>query len=227
MTKKTILLSLALVATATSISAPIREDLAAKSIDYSDSFSLDMVPVAYLEADGNSYIDTGIYGSSALNYSVVFSVEESGNFIYGCWDSSSNNSRQDLFVFANNFLVYVGNGGVNQAINRISPSVVYSAEQVDGTVTVNGLRRSFTDDMSLDRTWFLFGCNRGSIKYMSLPGTRIYSATIYLGDSLLADFRPVRFVNSRGEMEGGMLDKVSGIVFTNSGSGSFLIGPDL
>lgn len=51
--------------------------------------------------------------------------------------------------------------------------------------------------------------------------TEIYKATIYEDDVLLRDFIPVRV----GQV-GYMYDKVTGQLFGNAGTGSFILGPD-
>lgn len=75
---------------------------------------------------------------------------------------------------------------------------------------------------------------------MTLFARRGYTGTIYYTDckvasfsiidiatnKILIDFIPVRFTNELGQSEGAMYDRVSGEFFRNSGTGSFVIGPD-
>lgn len=44
---------------------------------------------------------------------------------------------------------------------------------------------------------------------------------------LVRDFQPVRFTNELGQSDGAMYDKVSGQLFRNAGTGSFLFGDDV
>lgn len=46
------------------------------------------------------------------------------------------------------------------------------------------------------------------------------------GQNIVRVFVPVRFTNELGVSEGAMYDKVSGQLFRNQGSGSFILGPD-
>lgn len=40
------------------------------------------------------------------------------------------------------------------------------------------------------------------------------------------DAIPVRFTNENGVSEGAMYDRVSGQLFSNAGTGEFIVGPD-
>ena len=64
-----------------------------------------------------------------------------------------------------------------------------------------------------------------SAGYGNLIG-RIYWLKISNGSVLVRDFIPVRFTNEQGVSEGAMYDHVSGQLFRNQGTGSFVIGPD-
>ena len=50
---------------------------------------------------------------------------------------------------------------------------------------------------------------------------------LHKGGELVRDFIPVRFTNDDRFTEGALYDRVSGEFFTNQGTGSFIIGPDL
>ena len=43
---------------------------------------------------------------------------------------------------------------------------------------------------------------------------------------MVFDAIPVRFTNESSQSEGAMYDRVSGQLFRNAGTGSFVIGPD-
>lgn len=59
------------------------------------------------------------------------------------------------------------------------------------------------------------------------PGvSRMEMAKLSINGTLRFDFQPVRFTNEHGISEGAMYNKVSKVVFRNSGTGSFTIGPD-
>lgn len=58
-----------------------------------------------------------------------------------------------------------------------------------------------------------------------------YAAIVYgikfgFGDETTYDMIPVRFTNENCVSEGAMYDRVSGKLFRNQGTGTFIIGPD-
>ena len=59
-----------------------------------------------------------------------------------------------------------------------------------------------------------------------LVRNRLVYVVFSADNAILGSFIPVRFTNERGETEGAMYDKVSGQLYRNAGTGSFVIGPD-
>ena len=54
----------------------------------------------------------------------------------------------------------------------------------------------------------------------------LYSFSIKRNGKLAIEMIPVRFTNENGVSEGAMYDRVSGQLFRNAGTGTFIIGPD-
>ena len=54
---------------------------------------------------------------------------------------------------------------------------------------------------------------------------KVKSIQIKQGGVTVRNFIPVRFTNEFGQTEGAMYDRVSGQLFRNQGTGSFVIGP--
>lgn len=61
----------------------------------------------------------------------------------------------------------------------------------------------------------------------NLARMRLYSLKIYSNGVLVRDFIPVRFTNEQGQSEGAMYDRVTRRLFRNSGTGEFIVGPDV
>lgn len=91
-------------------------------------------------------------------------------------------------------------------------SYLHSGDQkfsVDGQVVMTA---TYTPDMEQDKTVVLFGRSVA----------RLYNVELLRDGIKLRDYIPVRI----GEV-GYMYDKVSGELFSNAGSGSFILGPDI
>jgi hypothetical protein len=91
---------------------------------------------------------------------------------------------------------------------------------IDGTVTGTTTYVDFTFTTSC----VIFARNIGTGVNDYLSGS-IYYFTIRRGGKIVMDLHPVRFTNEFGQTEGAMYDRVSGQLFRNQGTGSFIIGP--
>ena len=103
------------------------------------------------------------------------------------------------------------------------------SENLSASLYVDGLL-AFTRKISLiipDEVW-LFRSNdtytwTSSARHQR---TSVKTARIVSMGSVLFDAIPVRFTNENGVSEGAMYDRVSGNLFRNAGTSSFIIGPD-
>lgn len=105
----------------------------------------------------------------------------------------------------------------------------------NGIFGLSGLRFTSVDDNVITRSisgnW---ATNTNTLRLFARYDLVTYCVDVRVGgvkifiDSILPtiDLIPVRFTNERGESEGAMYDKVSGKLFRNAGTGSFIIGPD-
>ena len=223
---KLLTLCSALVATATSLSSPVRDNLAGRSI-FDTDLSSGIVEVAYLESTGTQYY----LFPEAINGIDCYILPQANSF-YDRGQSVgrfNGGSRCDGIVFATryNYGLSVINGGNSSVVYTYDMSrdhlfhvVVHgTAVDVDGIAYTMGAGWS----VSLRNTPFaLFGSYRTDTKVVQTQSCRIGRCALYVGDTLLYDLVPVRF-----DGIGYMLDTLSGELFRNQGSGSFIIGPDL
>ena len=103
------------------------------------------------------------------------------------------------------------------------------SENLSASLYVDGLL-AFTRKISLiipDEVW-LFRSNDTHAETSSKRNQRtsVKKARIVSMGSVLFDAIPVRFTNENGVSEGAMYDRVSGNLFRNAGTSSFIIGPD-
>ena len=71
----------------------------------------------------------------------------------------------------------------------------------------------------------LFAQHENGNKYTHKGRVRIYEFFVVRAGEKIVDMIPVCFTNENGVSEGAMYDKVSGKLFRNAGTGSFIIGP--
>lgn len=190
--------------------------------------------VEYLESTGTQYIDTGAiwYGDDyeiQIDFFLTDSTFIGGNVPFGAQDSLTLCAL--LFQgspYNGTVLVYGGSGstdnrakfdlfnlGRNNITMRLNNNVV--------TVTINGTVTTYsaqTDCVNVIPTISLFAVHQPD-GYKILARMKLYSFRLIKQGSLIRDMKPVRKGNT-----GYLYDKVSGQLFGNQGTGSFVVGPD-
>lgn len=189
--------------------------------------------VEYLESDGASWIDTGVFHdwSNAVRFklrmpsSSVAWVGAYADYVGEGYPTTRtiyyNTSRTDLYVY---------HGSTpNKSHLRSFTNIVGADRIVEGYTSLQGYsingRTSAANPGTAGRsynTMKLFYSN-GSYNGQYAEGSRIY----YFKIDNQCDMIPVRFTNENGQSEGAMYDKVSKQLFRNKGTGSFVIGPDV
>ena len=172
----------------------------------------------YLESTGTQYIlfDESING-------IDIEILPSDNNDYGAVGRWNGGSRCDTIGYTR----FNGRGFYVKSARNISQVYLYDLEEKIRHITVHGEAvtidgKSFNINGSWDSALFaLFGCYNWSTKVVDALSCKIGSCKLYFDDVLVFDFAPVR-VGSVGYM----YDRVSGQLFGNAGTGSFIIGPD-
>lgn len=179
--------------------------------------------IEYLESDGNQYINTGILGNAPIESFVDFSVNNlNAQVILG----GTSSPRMYLAeISASRFYIgystlFVSSGVAAQTDTRYNTHTVFKAGTqqlyINDVLIINkDLNETVTSNHSL--TLFKLGANSS----FNMHG-KVYSCKIIQDDVLVRNFIPVR----KGQV-GYMYDKVSHQLFGNSGTGSFILGPDL
>lgn len=189
----------------------------------------DCYEVEWIESTGTQYIDTGIPWNSSLNISAEFSpMEDATVAMYCVWGArdSTSGSQGNCFGLSNTGKFRSDNNGT-----RITSSASYA---VGGhyTVTKDGssvmIGGDATDSMTAALnpnvgvshiTIFSLNENGDATKYRTK--FRLYSFAV----RGRLDLVPVRREED-GVSVGYMCDRLTGTLYGNAGSGSFVIGPD-
>ena len=198
------------------------------------------VPVEYLESTGEQWIDTQIIPNDSTNCDYKFMptqdvIKGGYSYVFGCWGNTSTMGRYELLNYSDNnggnirseFGFGTGaakTGGNNVAIGiTFQKDVLYSANVTNKSLTVNETKyATLTYSMNQNTlTFYLFTAHDTINNRPSIP-QKLYYAKLYNNGTLVRDYIPVRV----GDV-GYMYDKVSGKLFGNSGSGQFILGPDL
>ena len=175
--------------------------------------------IEYLESTGTQYLDTGIKLASTTK-AVVDTAFTSGSVLGVIFPS--NYSTWFCFTSGTTSTVRYYYGSVSNYDYTIDKTMrhVYGISkdfEIDGSVVYTSSNTLTAGLLNL----YAFGrVNNGNPNDL-LKG-KIFSLKIYDNDILVRDFIPVR----KGNV-GYMYDRVSGQLFGNSGTGEFVLGPDL
>lgn len=177
----------------------------------------------YIKSDGKQYIDLGIKAETTrygVELTVKFDNNNEGAF-FGAWDTTGL-----LFGQSN----YNGSGYA-MAVDDVwkYPGVAYNTtvyhkfvyDPINGIYTIDDLPITITPSTGLNANMYLFS---GNVYPTPIVGTSISECKIYDNGTLLYDLKPVIY-NVTGEI--GMYDEVSGVLMKNSGTGTFIAGPEV
>lgn len=187
-----------------------------------------MTPIAYLESSGTQLIDTLVIGGTDAEYEVEFAIlsgNETYNHFFGStnqgqcapkvYNEKYNNQKRFVVEWFTPTRKYYTSSNAEYVIGR-----KYNMSYKSGSFYVNGTAKATVGTYGFgDNTFCLFGYNlEPELKaYM-----RLYSCKVWLDGVLVRNMTPVRI----GSV-GYMYDSVNGVLYGNSGTGDFILGPDL
>lgn len=163
--------------------------------------------VSYMRTISDGYAFAGIGGhGNGMNfylYSGNGCVVSYGRSVYQVWDGNLGGVNEVVNVT-------IGNGfATSKNTNR-----GYSITKEIGQYDFSGNVRSF----------WLFKSNGAG--FATPIGLRFFGSTIGEDGNELCKIIPVRVMDDGGESVGAVYDIIRGKLFTNGGSGRFIIGPD-
>lgn len=169
--------------------------------------------IEYLQSSGTQYIETGVVANPGeISFEVDCTIE--------------NNSGSSVYTTGGLHYIYqssnsgIRTGGTNNVISYTLGNRVTIIASYD-----NQNRRIITIGNNVV-TGTAYNATSGEFVLLRIPNEpncigKLYSTKVYLNSILVRDMIPVRI-----EQVGYMYDKVSGQLFGNNGTGSFILGPD-
>lgn len=202
--------------------------------------------LANSQAGDDHYLDTGITpnGNSTLRIVVEFSMDDiNRRVVVGNYKNDNSNKGVNIEVQTqssqNRLRLYGQNGGtgtsnVDSVSLPIGKRIILDAtadfvqKKWNTTYSFDGETHSYSPTLSaadisvMTLALRLFMDYRTQYRNQVVHPLYIYMCQIYLDNSKVRDFIPVRV-----EQTGYMYDKVSELLFGKSGTGNFVIGPDV
>lgn len=170
--------------------------------------------VEYLQGDGASLIDTGVNMQQLIVAQYTFQLTTiSGIFmIFGVYTDNNNSARAQIYI----------NNGTWKDYNLNNLTTTGTNFSANANInTVYNLTSSTRNILASDLTLYIFGRNPiNGTAWAGYNKMKLFKLTMTSNGVLVRDFIPVVKDNI-----GYMYDKVSGELFGNAGSGSFVVGP--
>lgn len=187
--------------------------------------------VEYLRGTGTQYIDSGIEctGDLSVKCKICISTIVNMAMLGGIYSYSSTIFRHHLTMTGGDSFYWLQNNKVNDSSIRFAYSTntwyTVDIDASNGTYNINGTTGTFTPvsgSVTAHANYGIFGRLGGNVATQIRTGNNDI-AYIQLSRSgvLLRDYIPVRVGTT-----GYLYDKVSGQLFGNAGTGSFILGND-
>ena len=188
--------------------------------------------IEYLENTGNNFITTN-YIPNSNNLVIKTKFYLSGYSTTVAWiawftgySGEQNNTFRVIRFNTTNNSVYVNhnskanNGGTQVSISGLN--TLYDITLSHGKININGTETNISTTSGNENTSpFTLFANGGVSTPTSFTYGRFYYFSVYDGNNPVLNLVPVRVGNV-----GYMYDTVNKKLFGNSGSGSFVLGPD-
>ncbi len=187
--------------------------------------------IEYLESTGTQYINTNIIPNSKTGIVVKYLINDiQDRYMVGLRDTTGD-TRWCIgtsFASPGSSGIYYGYGPFYDATRPSSTSVNNIHTSFlnyfnSKTFIVDSYSYNIPNSLSFipQNNIRLFGSSGIDGSYSSWIG-RIYECKITQDNEIICDFIPVR---KNGV--GYMYDKISGLLFSNKGTGEFILGPDI
>lgn len=217
----------------TAIGNPIRGAVAARNgKETFESLPYDS-EVEYIESTGKEYI-TLVQGQvdNNIGLEMVYSMNNSYDNYPAGFSTTSN--RRFLFWGTYSGWRY---GWHDKSTSQTSPTCSYNSYPLGLSNFYSASLNYLNDGMAKfdDKGGIITGYGRVFTNtnfllfrsYSTPIVARIKSAKLSWGTVVIRDMKAVRFTNEVGITEGALYDRVTGELFRNAGTGSFIIGPDV
>lgn len=187
--------------------------------------------VEYVESTGTQYINTGIKLNNNTRVVIDFAISSSSTEDGALFGARSGGGSTDTYIiWANNNqgsanVSFVFGGSTNQQSlstdTRYSVDVSANGMLIDGVMIGNAPTQA---TFSGSYTAILFGMSSGGAFDSRGFKGKVYSAKIYQKGELMRDYVPCY---RKSDNIIGLFDKVTGVFYTNAGTGTFVKGGDV
>lgn len=179
-------------------------------------------PVEYLQTNGSQYftLTDRTYSESSAAFYVDFQQTTNVNQARLVGPTASSTTTEHIYINGSGVIAYCFNNswastGVTAGTTRHTVKLDYKNKKV----TVDGTDITLSDSSTRSVTSLGFAHKYGS--NATFIG-KIYAIKIWVNNTLLHDFIPVRVQNV-----GHFYDNVTGYLIANQGTGNWTLGPDI
>lgn len=183
--------------------------------------------IEYLESTGTQYIDTEFKHNNNTRFVTLLSFQSVSEWSYP-FGAFGDSNKRSIFALESDYeeriYSYYGYIYSKKSFNqKVKLNYLYNIDFNKNTHTINDTSIVHdTSNFSSIYNTFIFASSTYDDRPISNNKVRCYYFQIYDNGTLVRDFIPVRIGT-----KGYMLDKVSGELYGNSGTGDFVLGQDV
>lgn len=202
--------------------------------------------VEYIQSDGLQYIDTGVTGTSDTTLTATYAVAGKKDVVATLIGAEKgfNVTSAATKYYIGVYRVGYSYGYIHMGLTDIAPFNISGGGQnvkmdltYDGSTLTLKSANNQTTNVSIsssgvvdtELTMTIFALNRtvgaSTTPEMADRGAlKLYALTISKAGTLVRDFVPCY---RKSDNVAGLYDLVNGVFYTNAGSGTFTVGPDV
>ena len=182
----------------------------------------------YIESTGTQYIDTGVQATGDLDIKTRFKIISYGGLL-GVRDVATGSSNKAVWLAAldaRTIWLY-NNKTTHNHLEKLNLDQWYDADIKKGVLSFDGNEvASYETENFTGSDIFLFNTNEANGTLSSGASVQISYFKIYdASGTLVRNLIPVKYTSGNTTTI-GMYDTVSGTFFENSGTGTFIAGPE-
>ena len=193
-----------------------------------------IVAVEYIESTGTQYINTGIpYNSYTDEINCTIEVTEvvKYGYVFGCNENINGGTRYFAVRRLQNYDRWQFLGASNiSSLEELYLNTTYhiriSPQYKGSFINDYYFNSSYSDNYVYTRPLYLLAVNNIVDAAFKNKAKLYHYSHLREGETII-DLIPVRVEDDYSNDFGAMYDLVSGELFLNQGTGSFIIGPDL
>ena len=179
--------------------------------------------VEYLQSSGSQRIVTGLTNVDGAEFEFQYLSVGTYNSVFGARDTSSSANRFGFQASTNELFAVVAPNNVTCGSFDLLKHKVTQGVKFSNNVTFDGVEKGTGSGSKSSKETAIF-CERYSSNWDTYSSIKLFYIKLYKGQTLEREMYPCYRLS---DSVAGLYDKANNTFYTNSGTGTFTVGPDV